>query len=183
MAAVITAVSLTDMILYNRRKRREFYAEKSAERQRDLISAREAFARGNANEDQVLLLNQERASQEAALEKKNKPGVFKRAKDWMFAGLSNEEIGAPNDTIKVESLTEKRGIAEQAAERVGLASAEGSTNTGRGLGILKAVDESRRAGEKIIPQSSGGALDQLGEETADAAKKSTKSWTDWALRK
>jgi hypothetical protein len=183
VAAVITAVSLTDMILYNRKKRREFYAEKSAERQKDLVLAREAFTRGHANEDQILLLNQERAAQEAALEKKNKPGVFKRARDWMFSGLSNEEIGAPNETVTVESLSEKKGIAEQAAERVGLASAEGSANTGRGLGILKAVDESRRAGEKIIPQSSGGHLDQLGEETAGAAKKSTKSWTEWALKK
>jgi hypothetical protein len=80
------------MIIYNRRKRNAFFLEQTALLQQSLAEAREAAARGTANEDQMLLLNRERAAEEANEAKKAKNGIFNYIKGaFSMEGLKKEE--------------------------------------------------------------------------------------------
>ncbi|KAF2398299.1 hypothetical protein EJ06DRAFT_532048 [Trichodelitschia bisporula] len=169
VATVITAVSLGDMMIYNRRKRNDWYAQQQAQREVDLSAAYEAVSKGTANEDQILLIHEEQEIQKAVREKAAKAGVMKRVKDYMFSGLSREE---------------------QKGGKLGVA-ANNSHSSDQGFGITKAVQDSVREHKEMLkseaaalsPQTSqpsvGGPLDQLGEETAEAVEKSSKSWTSW----
>jgi hypothetical protein len=177
VAGVVVAVSLGDMMLHNRRKRNEWFSVQQELHRRDLLEANEALAAGIANEDQMLLINQERAREEAEREKLNKKGVFSRAKDALFSNMDKEE---------------------QRGGTLGLLSREKKDNTGEG--VMKAVEDTIRESKERLKDGAdmfkaevrqhtpskpvmGGSLDQLGERAASAASSSTKSWTDWALRR
>ena len=87
----MATAGITDMLLHNRRKRNDWLAEQQAKSARDLADAKRAEMAGTITEDQMLLINRERAAVEAAEKKKNRPGVFKRVSEWLFSDLSKEE--------------------------------------------------------------------------------------------
>jgi hypothetical protein len=178
VAGVVVAVSLGDMMLHNRRKRNEWFSVQQELYRRDLEEATEALSSGTANEDQMLLINQARAREEAELEKLNKKSVFARAKEALFSNMDKEE--------------QKGGALGALFPR------EKRENTGEG--VLQAVEDTVRHGKEkqkddeymftsdkqqrtpSIP-TTGGPLDQMGEKVANAASNSTRSWTEWALRR
>jgi predicted TIM-barrel fold metal-dependent hydrolase len=71
VSGMVAVAGITDMLLHNRRRRNEWMAEQRAKSARDLIEAVEARERGEATEDQLLLINRERAAREAEEAKKN----------------------------------------------------------------------------------------------------------------
>lgn len=169
VTGMVATAGITDMLLHNRRRRNEWLAEKQAQSARDLREAQGALARGTATEDQMLLINRERAALAAEEAKRNRPGVWKRATGWMFGGLEKEEkkggrlgaeAGAPEQLL---GEGEDRGVL-QAAEEKG--------------------EESRRAaGERLeeVLRPLGGPLDRQADATARSIQQSGRSWSSWML--
>ncbi|EON65319.1 hypothetical protein W97_04557 [Coniosporium apollinis CBS 100218] len=177
VASVVALFSLGDMIIYNRRKRKEWFNDMREKEARELAAAQEAAALGAADEDQILLINRVRAAQEADAAKKSRPGLFKRITGVFYGGLSQEEQqGGKLNT----------SIVEQARDAVSNAGEEVKEE---GLGIMRAVEDKRREGEKAIeahaPQVrvNGGPLDQLGAEASVKSEEAKKSWTSWMTRR
>lgn len=190
-------------MIHNRKKRKEWLAEKQRESAIALAEARRAEAAGTANEDQMLLINQDRAAQEANAVRENKKGVFARAKESLYGTLSSEETKGGNLGTAVREVQES------------------VTGQGEGLGILKAVEDraenlkegvqastenlkedvrartenlkygfeagvdsvkqQRRAGEVLEEtiHPAGGPLDREAQRVTDALTQKTKSWTSW----
>lgn len=102
------------MIVYNRKKKREYFSEQKAIAMAELHSAQEALARGNATEEQFAILIRENklpnqqarpsvaestdfGKAQAAMQQgagtiaKESKGAWATAKSWIFAGLKKEE--------------------------------------------------------------------------------------------
>ena len=160
--------------MYNRRRRTEWYKEQDELRARRIAEATQALAMGQANEDQMLLINQERAAVEAqrAREEAKKEGF--NTKVWKFvtqaSGASKMEETTNGSTSLPTMEAEQRRIAED--ERAG-------------LGIVQAVEDRRREGEKPIEHLNlrGGPLDQQAQDNANFVSNSAKSWTNWITRR
>ncbi|QDS75587.1 hypothetical protein FKW77_006221 [Venturia effusa] len=183
IAGVVVAISLGDMIVYNRRKRNEWYVVQQELHKRDLLAARAAMSEGTANEDQILLLNQERLREEAEAEKLQKKGMFAKAKESIFGTEKKEE--KRGGTMGITGITGITGRDTQKED----------------LGVVKAVQEKVAEGKEKVksldvrpadqnavqahaPKTiSGGPLDQIAEKVAESASKTTKSWADWILRR
>jgi hypothetical protein len=177
VAGVVVAVSLGDMMLHNRRKRNEWFSVQQELHRRDLLEANEALAAGTANEDQMLLINQERAREEAEREKLNKKGVLARAKEALFSNMDKEEQKGGTLGLLPKEKMEKGG--EGVLRAVENTVREGNERLKDGKTIFKAEMIQHAPSRPVI----GGPLDQLGEGAANAVSRSTKSWTDWALRR
>ncbi|KAI9887953.1 MAG: hypothetical protein M1823_000210 [Watsoniomyces obsoletus] len=158
LCGVYAVVAVSDMMLYNRRKRNEWHQAKLENYYRTLAEAREAEKLGTPTEEHLAILKKEATIVEAEEAAKNKKGVFKRAKELMFSGLKKEE-----DPDAVASAF-----------------------TGETSGILKAVEDARRENTALeeamaaqsAPQSPpGGMLDRLGGDTAGA--KAVGRISDW----
>ncbi|KAI9881278.1 MAG: hypothetical protein M1830_005564 [Pleopsidium flavum] len=209
IAGAVAIFALGDMIIYNRRKRRDYFAEQSALHKTRLAEAKVAAARGAADEDQMLLINRERAADEAERARSAKNGVFKRTKEWLFSGLKNEEGGIGGAALDVLG---EEGLRKMGAEAEGTVSTEaaamhplarevttnvtegndGRPQLGRPAGpesksqILKAVDEKRREGERALERqgAEAGSLDRLAENTtASTSTGSREGWTSWVTGK
>lgn len=144
-------------------------AEKQEEHKQALEKAREAAAQGIADEDQILLLNQERAAQDSEKARSEKKGIFTKAKETLYSGLSKEE--PEGGKIAAVNAVEDRVWAARPEES--------RQEPGEGFGILKAVEETRREVQTGLSQPKGGPLDQLGDEAANAVSNKTKSWSSW----
>lgn len=168
LSAAVATAGITDMLLHNRRRRNEWLAEKQAESARELAIAKHALEAGRATEDQMLLINRERAAEEAAEAKRNKPGIIKRTTNWMFGGLSQEE--------------QKGGrLGAGAQSAVGEVQQASSSAVNEGTSVLRAVEDKmnshRRQGEAVqeFINPEGGPLDRQAQATVDSAK----GWTSW----
>ncbi|KAF2813861.1 uncharacterized protein BDZ99DRAFT_409985 [Mytilinidion resinicola] len=160
-AGLVTVFSLGDMIVYNRRKKREFFAEQQAKHAKELGMARIAAAEGSADENQILLLNRERAAEEAEVAKQNRKGFFKSTLQYLYGNPEQQKEAEQNAAKTPSELVE--GLREEVHEKTG------------NLGIMKAVEESR----KEQPSSKGGPLDELADNAASSTAASTKGWTSW----
>lgn len=162
------------MLMHNRRRRNEWLAEKQAQSAAELLEARKAKSMGTITEDQMLLINRERVREAAEAEKKNEPGMFKRAGSYLWGGLEKEEQ-------KGGKLGAAAAKAEEAAQPV----KEQLLGSNEDPGVLKAVEQKvashRREGEKVeeIVKPLGGPLDRQAESAANAVASSGKSWTSW----
>jgi len=163
VAGSVTVFSLGDMIVYNRWKKREYFAEQQAKHAADLATARMAAESGSADENQILLLNRERAAQEAEVAKKNRKGIFKSTLQYLYGNPEEKEAAAAAAAKTPSELVE--GLKEEASEKAS------------NLGIMKAVEESRKL--QAPSPAKGGPLDQLAENAASSATASTKGWTSW----
>lgn len=164
IAGVVTVFALGDMIVYNRRKRREWFHEQNQKHAISMAEAKQAMAAGTATEDQILLLNNERNKEE---HEKNKKGFFKRTKEALFGGYSMEE----------KTGGELGSIAAEARDAF-VSDAQDAKN--QGLGVLHAVEEKRREGERA-QELHPGPLDRMAEDAAEAATQKSKSWTSWIM--
>ncbi|KAK4993624.1 hypothetical protein LTR50_000234 [Elasticomyces elasticus] len=180
LCGAVAVFSLGDMMLHNRRRRKEWMIEQETKYEKNLAAAREAAAAGIADDDQTLLLNRERARDEALAAQKAKKGIFTRAKESLFSGLSSEETPGGKLGARMTGQTSNAGEQVSAqAERV-----DRAFEQREGLGIMKAVEEQRRQGE-IVEEAvhpRGGILDQEAQLATTAVAGATKSWTGWMIR-
>ena len=171
VAGCVATAGITDMLLHNRRRRNEWLAEKQARTKKDTAEARRAMAAGTATEDQMLLINRERAAEESAEAKRNAPGMFKRATSWLFSDVSAEEQKGG-----------RLGAAVASAVPAAVAPVQQPEGQKHDRSVLKAVqekvDSNRRQGEKALEtvRPSGGPLDQQAQVVADSASNTSRSW-------
>lgn len=171
VAGCVATAGITDMMMHNRRRRNEWFAEKQAEAAKELGEARRAQAAGVASEDQMLLINRERAAEEAEEARRSKPGVFKRATSWLSSGLSTEEqkggrLGAA--AVATPAAVEMAHEQQQHDRSVLQASGE-------------EVEAHSRQGEKVeeTMRPLGGPLDQQAQQAAQDVSKTSRDWIGW----
>ncbi|KAK5128342.1 hypothetical protein LTR85_003010 [Meristemomyces frigidus] len=172
VSGAVATAGIMDMLLHNRRRRNEWLAEQQAKSARDLAEARGAQATGTATEDQVLLINRERAAREAAEVKKNRPGMFKRTTNWLFSGLSTEE--QKGGRLGAAAVAGSAAIAPAAVSE-----ASGQQHDRSMLQAVEDKDEAhRRPGEKLeeIVRPAGGPLDRQAQHTLDTVTGASRSW-------
>lgn len=190
----VAIYSLGDMMVYNRRKRREFFAEQEKNYNIALARAYDAEARGVLTPDLALVLNKERAVLLWEEMQKEKKGVVKGAKDWLFGSFSKQErpggaMGFASDEIK--RIAEGRFREE--GQGVGSSGVSGGVAGGgrevepnvseSQLMVNKAAIKKRLTDVQQVGQPHGGLLDQVGQEAAEGVKNTSKSWWDWARRR
>jgi hypothetical protein len=172
------------MMIFNRRKRAEFFAQEKFKYETALQKAREAQELGTATEKQLDFLNKEREHQEKLKqweEERKKKGIWARSKAWLFAGMKKEEgedFGTSESRLGQESLSEE-------IETVG----EKESNILRGLKAKEweLQQKARKAFEaEKERERNGGPLDRLGtdkERSASEQEDTHKSgWTSWMVR-
>lgn len=181
---VLATGGITDMVLHNRRKRNEWFAEMQMKSAKELGEARRAQSLGSATEDQVLLINRERAAYEAAEARKNKPGVFKSATTWLFSGLSSEEQkGGRLGGGTTASAAATQPEAVNAFPQPAIAGQEHDRS------VLQAVQDkveaNRRQGERVEERirPMGGPLDRQAANAANAATDVGRGWMSWMVEK
>ena len=166
LAAGITVFALGDMMIYNRRRRNEFYRLQQEQRAYALELANEALDAGSANEEQLQLIEEEKARLVGEQTKKQ-TGLFKRLKEGLVGGLEKED--KKGGTLRIGATS----TAEQRSPELGI------VNTVEGL-----VDSTK---EKL-PSAPGrsiekGPLDQLPATVSQDAEKARKSWWAWLSRR
>lgn len=179
IAGGITVYAIGDMMIHNRRKRAEFYAEQKALKDSAIYTAKAAISSGIATEEQLAFINREEEHQAqldaAEKAKREKRGVFARGKEWLFSGLKREEegedVGSSERRLGYEALSEEDdSLGERESD------------------IVRAIEEKKMAitakakqafTEEKERQRTGGQLDRLG--TAPEGEESPKSggWTSW----
>lgn len=174
VATVVATAGITDMMLHNRRRRKEWFAEKQAESAREYAVAKQAESYGVATEDQMLLINRARVAMESEEAKKNRPGMFKRAGTWL--GLAEEDKKSGRLSQTAASTTEL--VADSVQQ-----GAESVAKEGRGVlhAVEQKVEENRRHAEHLqqTANPSGGLLDRQAQLAADSVTDRTRSWTSW----
>ncbi|CAK1359837.1 hypothetical protein CB0940_05973 [Cercospora beticola] len=178
LSGAVATAGVTDMILHNRRKRKEWLAQKQIEHARELAIATQAASQGTATEDQMLLINRERNARQAELEKQNRPGMFKRASNWLFKDLSKEEQKGG----RLGAASASAAAAGTIAEKTEFAAEEVKEEARHVLQAVEdKVDQHRRQGEKVpemlVP--AGGPLDRQAQVAVDNATQSGKGWYSW----
>ena len=195
IAGAVTTYTLTDMIIYNRRKRKAWMEDQIRNKEELITAAIQNEKAGRPlTEDEELALNNERARFEAEERKKAKWGIkrFTTPIVGLFARLRSPESG------EEETLGDEEGIRKpvnRVGQRVyeveeemvdGLQKAEGQVVQGvnraeRGLKEAVAGNLSsggkqaeqgvlaavHEAGREAKGQSRGGPLDQMAENMAE----------------
>ena len=172
-------------MIYNRRKRAQFYEEQKALKENAIHAARLAISSGFASEEQLDFIRMQDEHQEqldaAAKAKAAKKGIFGKGKDWLFSGLKNEEEG--DDVGSSERRLGYEGLSE-----------EDDSMGERESDIVRAIEEKKMGiaakakdafAEEKERQRKGGALDRIGvDETQDDDRpKSGGGWTSFMTRK
>jgi hypothetical protein len=181
IAGGFTVYALGDMMIYNRRKRAEFYQEQKALKENAIRSARLAIVAGEASEEQIQFIRREE-EHDAQLEAvKAKKGIFKKGKEWLFSGLKKEEegedVGSSERRLGYEALSE-----------------EDDSLGARESDIVRAIEDKKMAiaakaklafAEEKERQRTGGPLDRLGTEAEGNTVEPPKSggWTSWMTRR
>ncbi|KAG9516686.1 hypothetical protein KCV07_g6663, partial [Aureobasidium melanogenum] len=178
VCGVTASFAIGDMLMHNRKKRNEWLADQQAKHKVKIDEARVAFNQGIADEDQVLLLNQERTKLEAAELQKKQPGLISR----VFSSAPKEEpqggnLGAAARAAASEAASEVKETAAAAKEKV------------KDLGIVRAVEDKVEEHKWQKPKTVGseavigGPLDREAAASVLAVQEKSKSWTNWLLRR
>jgi hypothetical protein len=174
------------MMIHNRRKRREYFAQQEALHTAAVYEAQSALRHGAATAEQLALLENEEMTRrmkeksEADKERAKVEGVLAKTKKWLFEGLKREEEGARVGVGEQVRGGESEERMRLVAAGMGAAPGEGSEGVG-GMGresaILRAVEgrkaevveNAERAAER---ERSGGMLDRLGTGLATSGESS-----------
>ncbi|KAF2153253.1 hypothetical protein K461DRAFT_293527 [Myriangium duriaei CBS 260.36] len=173
VCGVFATFAIGDMLIHNRRKRKEWLEEQQQKSSVALEEARTAAARGTANEDQILLLNRERAAAEAETERKAKTGILSKARDAMFSGASDVEEKGGKIMSEVRSAQEQR---TKSAQPSGFLE---DVNSGVEKAVTKTKESVKSNIEFVKGGVVGGPLDRQAAATANAISQQTKSWFSW----
>lgn len=201
LSAVIGLYSLVSLVTYSRRQKRAFI-EKEMDR---LHGAQQAFLRGEADAEQLHLLEQERAGEEMAVKakaektKKASEGVWARMKGMVGRGAAAGEMGT-----ETQAEAEARELRRNSRERllqdgwvegelkpVAVAQSEiegvGYDEKGRPVPVNKVQRVSRKVSERRTDEAvqesivaTGGSLDVLADNVASTVNpNSSNSWLSW----
>lgn len=181
IAGGFTVYALGDMMIYNRRKRAEFYQEQKALKENAIRSARHAIAAGEASEEQIQFIRREEEHDAQLEAAKAKKGIFKRGKEWLFSGLKKEEegedVGSSERRLGYEALSEEDdSLGERESD------------------IVRAIEDKKMQimvktkqafAEEKERQRTGGPLDRLGTQTEGNTVEPPKSggWASWMTRR
>lgn len=181
VAGGVTVYALGDMMVYNRKKRAQFFEEQKAVHRNAVFKAQEAILAGSATEQDVEFIQREEQHDaqvaEKARAKAAKKGIFKRGKEWLFSGLKIDEDEADTraETSKDESFVQK---VDDRQSRVITALGEQKTEF---------ADKAKQAfADEKDKQRTGGPLDRLGTApNSDVAEqpKSGGGWTSFMTRR
>lgn len=203
------------MLIHNRRKRAEWLLDQQTRHRAQIDEAKALLSSGQSiTEDQMLLLNQERAAWESAEAQKNKKGIFSKAKEAVYSSVPGEEVKGGEISRQVREIVRDgqggfKEVVREGKELVGQAQKKVEE-----LGVLKAVEDrvqqgkqgleagkqrvesgleqvekkagdllERRATSDLGVKVLGGPLDREAQAASDAVKQTSKSWTDWVLRR
>ena len=189
------------MGLHNRRKQKIYYAEQRTLLQEKLAVAREAASRGEADEDQMLLVNRERAAEEAEQAAKQRKGMWGSTKEWLLGGMKKDEedsaevvneggtlsVSGEGGLVKMHEGSEEEEVIS--GGMIGTSRTGAQENHSGGGRILEAVEEKRRGNERELERSGvkGGMLDRMAQEAVHAgvaeAGKAKGGWTSWLTSK
>ena len=136
------------------------------------------------DDEQVLILDRERVKV-LAEEAEERRTLRSRVRGFLFGGLSEEEQvqnvgGVPTEgqVLEVLGIDQKRVLDK--ADGMDAASRQEAKRVG--TGILEAVKESRREGERLLEDrgARGGPLDQMAEDAAEKVREKEKGgWLNW----
>lgn len=170
LCAGVTIFALSDMMIYNRRKRKEWYAQKTLERQNNLLTAIENEKAGlPLSEEQTIVMNQERArfkDEEERARKRQERWQSLNPRRWLVSGLKSDEEQVNQVAVEGNvqpTQTESTEFHSQEPSEPEPASQEG---------VLAAVENARRAEEKKLEAEgeAGGALDRMAARAAELGK-------------
>lgn len=181
VAGGVTVYALGDMIVYNRKKRAEFFAEQKAIHQNAVHKAQQSIASGTATVDEIEFLEREKNHDqylaETARQKAAKKGIFQRGKEWMFSGLSNGEEEISKAAESAEEFVKEEVHRGQEKTSDALRAMEDKKTQLSDKAKQAFADEKER-------QRTGGPLDQLAAGTTDSEpSKSGGGWTSFMIRK
>jgi len=184
---------MADLILHNRRQKRAWI---DRELQR-LFDAQQAYVRGDATQEQLHLLQQERAGDEI-VEKAKRDKERRKRESWWGRGKAAIGLG-PKEGLTAEDEARYGKVQSEAVkvlpgerlleeERWVGGKDGGKTVTGA---VVDMVEERRRSGEKAaaqVPGAHAGPLDILAGNITDAVKSQNQSvaktgWLDWGKGK
>ena len=184
----VTVYALGDMMIYNRRKRAQFYEEQKGLHAAAVHNARLAIEQGSASEVDIEFIRRE--DEETARierikrEKAEKKGIFAKTKNWLFSGLKKEEegddFGSSERRIGYESLSdEDDGLGERESD------------------ILRAIEDKKESVKEKVKQAfadekerqkSGGSLDRIGTHATENTgsedeRPRSGGWTSFMTRR
>lgn len=199
ISAVVAVYGIFSLVTHSRRQKRAFI-ESEMDRLRD---AQQAFLRGDANAEQLHLLEQERAGEEMAAkwkadrEQQKTRGLWARAKEILGSGSSDMGTESPQEAERREHRQSGSRILEEAWIQPDVKRAAVSESAVAGVGydekgrpvpinklekVVHKVDNQRRGGEEVLERAGtqGGPLDQWASNVASAAaQKSSGGWGAW----
>jgi hypothetical protein len=181
IAGVVTAYALTDMILYNRKKKRQYFEEQRALEEAALHNAQVAQRNGTASQEQLELLrskgmNKQVTDDTSDVQKiaaavgiakesggQKSEGLFASAKNWLFGSLKNEEEGDDfaDRRLGYEGTSEDDDVYGTSESDI-LKALEAKKQEVE-MKAKRALERERRA------EKEGGPLDRLGTENEGQA--------------
>lgn len=174
VCGTFASFAIGDMLIHNRRKRKEWLEEQQRKSAIALEEAREAAALGRANDDQILLLNRERAAQEAEATRKANKGIFTRTKEAIVGGTPEVEEKGGRIMAEVRAAQQKASTTTSAASQQASGVIE-DVNSGVSTAVAKAK-------EAIAPQVTsltGGPLDRQAQASTDAITGRSRNLYSW----
>lgn len=166
----LTLFALADMIVYNRRKKREYFANLAQERQKALTAAIANEVAGlPLSEEQAIIMNQERKrfnDEEERARRRREWWQYLNVKRWLVSGLKRDDEQTDQEVF--EDTVEPTGTETTATH-----SQEPSESDSTGHeGVLAAVEDTRRAEEKQLEAEGveGSTLDRMAARAAELGK-------------
>ena len=163
-------------MIYNRRKRREYFAEQAAQHNAKIHDAQQAIQHGVVTEEQrEFLENEERHRRaEEAKNASKSPGVFARSKAWLFSGLKKDEadvdVGAEGKRLVYEGTVDEDDVTVTSESPILRAVVEKEKEM---------VEEAKEAADvERRTERRGGPLDRLGTTDGESPKRSG-GWTSF----
>ncbi|TVY27337.1 hypothetical protein LHYA1_G002985 [Lachnellula hyalina] len=180
VAGIVTVYALGDMMVYNRKKRAEFFAEQKAQHASAIENARLKVQTGSANEEDIRFLalaDAHAAEIEAKARAKAENSIFNKGKQFLFSGLKREEggdeVGTGENRLGYEGLSEEDDVMGERESDIVRAIEE------KKMGI---ADKAKHAFENEKErQRSGGPLDRIGAASNKNGDEQPKSngWFSW----
>lgn len=204
VSAVVGVYSLFSLITHSRRQKRAFIDREMGR----LQDAQQAFLRGDANAEQLHLLEQERAGEELVVkaksekDQKKSEGMWARLKSAVGQGAAAGDLGTETQneaearefrtTGKGRLLEESRAEPEVRPVAVTRSGIEGVGYDEKGRPVpankmqkvVRKVEIERRTGEEEVTARTGirsGPLDVLASNVASnvTPSNSSNSWLSW----
>lgn len=156
-------------MIYNRRKRAQYYQEQKALHTAAIHNARLAIEQGTASEEDIEFIRREDEEttriEKINAEKAAKKGIFAKSKDWLFSGLKKEEegenVGTSGERLGYESLCEEDDALGERESDI-IRAIEGKKESVKNK-VKKAFAEEKER------QRTGGPLDRIGTSATENA--------------